>query len=162
MKVEKSLLREEMLWPANHQDGIASAARSTGFAARVMSYLKNIPNRVLLSFKGAEAKASSAPDPAIAIIMQIDDLQMRTMIKELHYLTPTSLKTMRGICQECFFLPEDCAYIDYSIPDVNKAIKRIKSHAVLSSSPEKIINELAKVNGELTRHLQDYFEPDHR
>jgi hypothetical protein len=108
-------------------------------------------------FKGGN-DASPAPDPALAIINEIPDHQVRMLVKELHYLTPPSLKTMREACESCFFLPENCSYFDYSIPDVNKAIKRINSHPALSASPGRVVRELARVNGELARHLRDHFD----
>lgn len=160
MKNENLLLKEELLWPGNQRPAAASQAESAGFVKKAWMYISTILKKTFLVLKRPGVKAPKAPDPAVAIIMQISDAQLRHVVKELHYLTPTSLKTMRGICQECFILPEDCPYIDYSIPDVNKAIKRINAHPVFSSRPDLIINELAKVNDELTRHLRDHFELD--
>lgn len=160
MKNENFLLKDELLWSGNHQNPAVSGAQSAGPAKRAWLFLLNILKRMRLYLKGTGAKASTVPDPAVAIIMQITDVQLRHLIKELHYLTPTSLKTMRGICQECFILPEDCVYVDYSIPDVNKAIKRINAHPVFAARPELIIAELAKVNEELTRHLREHFDLD--
>lgn len=158
MKNENLLVKEELLWPGNQQGAAASVAQSAGPVKRAWLYLMNILKSLWLYLKGPKVNASKAPDPAVAIILQIADVQLRQLIKELHYLTPTSLKTMRGICQECFILPEDCVYVDYSIPDVNKAIKRINAHPVFASRPELIVAELGKVNEELTRHLREHFD----
>ena len=97
-------------------------------------------------------------DPAFEVINQINDTQIRTMVKELHFRTPRSLKAMREVCQECFMLPDDCPYVDYSIFDVKKAVKKINSKAMEHLSKKEVINELANVNNELAYHLREHFD----
>lgn len=160
MKNDNFLSSKDMPWLADQSGVIGSGNETPGTAKKTTGYLKNILARLHFPRKKASVIPPAPPDPAVAIIKQIQDVQLRTLVKELHYLTPTSLKAMRNICQECFILPEDCPYYDYSIPDVNKAIRRIKADTVFTANPEVVINELAKVNEELARHLRDYFNLD--
>lgn len=113
-------------------------------------------------FRRARAEEPAAPDPAAAVIAAIAGRELRELVRELHYRTPASLKTMREACASCFSLPDDCAYVDYSIPDVNKAIRRIEAHPALAADPERVIGELDKVNGELSYHLREHFGLDHK
>jgi hypothetical protein len=111
--------------------------------------------KVWSDIRGEERKAFT-PDPAADIISQIADKKIAAIVSKLHYRTPQSLKAMRLTCQECFMLPDDCPYYDYSIFDVKKAIKR------LMAQPEnirgEIVIELQKVNHELAYHLHEYLE----
>ena len=116
--------------------------------------------KIWLYLKGGEKKVSSVLDPAVDIINQISDTQVRAMVKELHFRTPRSLKAMREICEECFILPDDCPYVDYAIFDVNKAVKKMNSQSTGLLNKEVVINELANVNSELAYHLRDYFDLD--
>jgi hypothetical protein len=144
---------------ASHYAEASFQEHSEWFLRQAGVQLARILKRTNLYFKG-ETKARPAPDPAQAVIDRIEDLPLRTTVKELHYLTPPSLKIMRDHCPQCFFLPEDCPYVDYSIPDVRKAVKRINSHPVFSASPEKVIDELEKVNFELACHLREHYDLD--
>ncbi len=114
--------------------------------------------KIWLYLKGENKQVSSVLDPAIEVINQINDNQIRAMVKELHFRTPRSLKAMREVCQECFMLPDDCPYVDYSIFDVNKAVKKMNSESMGLLSREEVINELANVNSELACHLREYFD----
>lgn len=114
------------------------------------------------TFSRRKTGVDTAPDPALAVIAAIADPELRQVVKELHYRTPTSLKTMRDACSACFSLPDDCAYVDYSIPDVNKAIRRIEAYPALVADPERVIGLLAKVNGELSYHLREHFGLGHK
>jgi hypothetical protein len=148
---------KDMLSLSGHCVEVASQDLPAGPADGTGLHLSKILEKLSRYFKGGN-DACAAPDPALAVINEISDPQVRVMVKELHYLTPPSLKTMREACESCFFLPENCAYVDYSIPDVNKAIKKINSHPALSASPGRVVSELAKVNGELARHLREHFD----
>jgi len=148
---------KNMLFLSGHCGEVASPALPADPAGSAGLHLSSMLERLSCYFKG-EKDANPAPDPAMAIIAEISDPEVRTMVQELHCLTPPSLKTMREACEECFFLPDDCSYVDYSIPDVNKAVRRIHSHPELSASPGRVVSELAKVNGELARHLQEHFD----
>lgn len=96
------------------------------------------------------------PDPAVAIIQQIEDREVARIVRDLHYRTPKSLKAMRNACESCFVLPDDCAYYDYSIPDVKKAIKRLTVQP--AHTHQKVVIELQKINQELANHLAEYLE----
>lgn len=105
--------------------------------------------------RGDKANAF-APDKAAGLIDQIEDAEVARIVRDLHYRTPQSLKAMRMTCQECFMLPADCPYYDYSIFDVKKAVKR------LAVQPKRlrrqIIAELQKINNELAFHLNEYLD----
>jgi hypothetical protein len=150
---------EDMLPLSVPYVGVASQGLPSGSTDSARMHLSRVIEKLTRYFKG-DNDAGTAPDPAMSIIDEIPDPGVRTMVKELHYLTPPSLKVMRKACEECFFLPEGCSYVDYSIPDVNKAIRRINSHPELAASPDLVISELAKVNDELARHLREHFDLD--
>jgi len=96
------------------------------------------------------------PDPAVAIIHQIEDREVARIVRDLHYRTPKSLKAMRNACESCFVLPDDCAYYDYSIPDVKKAIKRLTVQP--AHTHQQVVIELQKINQELANHLAECLE----
>ncbi|MBW2506264.1 MAG: hypothetical protein JRD19_04245 [Deltaproteobacteria bacterium] len=96
------------------------------------------------------------PDPAVAIIQQIEDREVARIVRDLHYRTPKSLEAMRNACESCFVLPDDCAYYDYSIFDVRKAIKRLTVQP--AHTHQKVVVELQKINQELANHLAEYLE----
>jgi hypothetical protein len=147
---------KKMLPMADVRGELAPQSRNTGLPGH-LDFFKNILKKVLLYFKGEKKDVRATPDPAAAVIAQISNSRIRQLVKELHYLTPASLKAIRKTCPDCFFLPEDCPYEDYSIPDVKKAVKRINAQAELSSDPSRVIGELGKVNRELAYHLNEHF-----
>lgn len=53
-------------------------------------------------------------------------------------------------------LPDDCKFIDYSILDVKKAVKKLTPYPPYIR--EKVIEELEKINPELASHLRDSLE----
>jgi hypothetical protein len=148
---------KDMLSLSGHCLEVASRDLSIENSDSAGLHLSKILKKLSRYFKGG-GDAPNAPDPALAMIDEIADPEVRVLVKELHCLTPPSLKTMRQACESCFFLPENCSYVDYSIPDVNKAIRRINSHPALSATPARVVSELAKVNDELARHLREYFD----
>jgi hypothetical protein len=115
--------------------------------------LENLLTKMGFHLKGADIKEDTAPDPAAQIIMEIEDVQVRSIVRLLHYRTPRTLKTMRESCQKCFILPEDCPYVDYTILDVKKAVKQLQQHPFHIELA--VITELAKVNAELAGHLRE-------
>jgi len=131
-----------------------SEARPAVFAQPAPSRLGKILRGLILYLKGGGKKIDPTPDPALAIINEIRDTEIRTLVKELHFLTPRTLKSMRDACTKCFIVPEDCPYVDYSIIDINKAVKRIKAKPAQAAAPEMVLDELAKVNTELAHHLR--------
>lgn len=106
-------------------------------------------------FKGDKTNAF-APDKAAELIAQIEDAEVARIVSDLHYKTPQSLKAMRMTCQECFMLPDDCPYYDYSIFDVKKAVKRLAVQP--KDTHGRVIAELQKINNELAYHLHEYLE----
>jgi hypothetical protein len=106
--------------------------------------------------KGDKENKSFAPDPAAEIIARIENAEIAGFVKDLHYKTPKSLQAMRNTCQECFVLPDDSLYWDYTIFDIKKAKKRFA--AQLEHSHLQVIVELQKVNNELAYHLNEYLE----
>jgi DNA-binding transcriptional regulator PaaX len=120
---------------------------------------KNWPGalkKIWLYLKGENTKKISAPDHAAAIISQIENKEVAGIVRDLHYMTPKSLKAMREACEQCFVLPDDCPYYDYSIFDVKKAIKRLEVHPKHTHS--QVAKELKKINHELAHHISDYME----
>ena len=115
--------------------------------------LENLLIKMGFHLKDKKEKVSPPPDPAKQIIMQIEDAEVRSIVKLLHYRTPKGLKAMRDACQKCFILPDDCPYVDYSIFDVKKAGKQLKHYP--PHIWEEVISELAKVNSELAGHLRE-------
>jgi hypothetical protein len=105
---------------------------------------------------GKNEEKTNEPDPAIAIILQIEDKEVARIVRDLHYRTPKSLKAMRQACESCFVLPDDCAYYDYSIFDVKKAIKRLSVQP--TNTHQQVVAELQKINQELANHLSEYLE----
>jgi hypothetical protein len=63
---------------------------------------------------------------------------------------------MRKSCQECFNLPDDCPYYDYTIFDVKRAIKKLALHP--RQVQFQVVQELKNVNKELANHLRGYLE----
>ena len=63
---------------------------------------------------------------------------------------------MRKSCQECFILPDDCPYYDYSIFDVKKAVRRLEVQPKHTHS--QVVVELQKINQELAYHLNESLE----
>ena len=112
--------------------------------------------RVWCYLKGGNKEGSFAPDPATPIIAAIADREVARIVHDLHYKTPKSLMAMRKSCQECFMLPDDCPYYDYSIFDVKKAIKRLVVQP--EHTHEQVVKELGRINLELATHLADYLE----
>jgi hypothetical protein len=112
--------------------------------------------KIWLYLKGTPQERTVASDPAAEVISQIANREIATIVRDLHYKTPRSLMAMRKSCQECFMLPDDCPYYDYSIFDVKKAIKK------LAGQPMHIqietVKELQKINTELAYHLQEYLD----
>jgi hypothetical protein len=96
------------------------------------------------------------PDPAAEIIAQIENEEVATIVRDLHYKTPKSLQAMRKICEECFILPDDCPYYDYSIFDVKKATRRLVVQPKHTHS--QVVEELQKINHELASHLNEYLD----
>jgi hypothetical protein len=121
-----------------------SRTNLTGALKKAWHYLKG------------EREQAKEPDPAIALIRQIENEEVARIVWDLHYRTPKSLEAMRNACESCFVLPDDCPYYDYSIFDVKKAIKR------LAVQPEhthlQVVEELRKINQELATHLAEYLE----
>lgn len=109
--------------------------------------------KVWLYLKGEDAEKRRGIDPAAAIILQIEDQEVARIVKDLHYRTPKSLKAMRKACEQCFVLPDDCPYYDYSIFDVKKAVKRLVVQP--KHTHEQVIEELQKINNELACHLSE-------
>jgi hypothetical protein len=105
---------------------------------------------------GDEEDKRKVPDPAAAIISQIEDQEVARIVKDLHYRTPQSLKAMRKACEQCFVLPDDCPYYDYNIFDVKKAIRRFIVQP--NHTHKQIIEELQKINNELAYHLKESLE----
>jgi hypothetical protein len=134
-----------------------ASSQPVGFMKQAKIQLGQMLDDLAVFFRGRGKKEIQSSDPAIAVINQIEDVEVRTLVKELHFLTPRTLKKMRDACTKCFMVPDDCPYVDYSIPDINKAIKRMKTGAAATASPQMIINELAKVNSELAQHLRVNF-----
>jgi len=112
--------------------------------------------KIWLYLKGEDTEKISAPDPAAAIILQIENKEVAGIVRDLHYTTPKSLKAMREACEQCFVLPDDCPYYDYSIFDVKKAIKRLTVHPKHTHS--QVAQELEKINRELAHHLYECME----
>ena len=96
------------------------------------------------------------PDPAAELIAQIENEEVASIVRDLHYKTPKSLQAMRKICEECFILPDDCPYYDYSIFDVKKATRRLSVQPRHTHS--QVVTELQKINHELANHLNEYLE----
>jgi len=111
---------------------------------------------IWLYLKGDDTEKISAPDPAAAIILQIENKEVAGIVRDLHYTTPKSLKAMREACEQCFVLPDDCPYYDYSIFDVKKAIKRLTVHPKHTRS--QVAQKLEKINRELAHHLYECME----
>ena len=106
--------------------------------------------------KGENEKQTDVPDPALVIILQIEDREVARIVQDLHYRTPKSLEAMRRACESCFVLPDGCPYYDYSIFDVKKAIRRLEMQP--RHTYKQVVEELQKINRELAHHLSDYLE----
>ena len=109
-----------------------------------------------LWFKGEKGNKTFTPDPAADLIAQIENEEVASIVRDLHYRTPKSLQAMRKICEECFILPDDCPYYDYSIFDVKKATRRLSVQPRHTHS--QVVTELQKINHELANHLNEYLE----
>jgi len=112
--------------------------------------------KLLLWLKGEKANKTFAPDPAAELIAQIENEEVASIVRDLHYRTPRSLQAMRKICEECFILPNDCPYYDYTIFDVKKAIRRLVDKP--RQTHGQVVEELQKINNELAYHLNEYLE----
>ena len=113
----------------------------------------NVLGKVWLYLKGGSEEKRMGPDPAAAIILQIEDQEVARIVKDLHYRTPKSLKAMRKACEQCFVLPDDCPYYDYSIFDVKKAVRRLVVQP--KHTHKQVIEELQKINNELAYHISE-------
>ena len=131
VNVEKSAVKAQIRWP--------------GALKKLMLWLK-----------GEKGNKVLTPDPAAEIIAQIENEEVASIVKDLHYKTPKSLQAMRNICEECFILPNDCPYYDYSIFDVKKAIRRLVDKP--RQTHGQVVEELLKINNELAYHLHEYLE----
>jgi len=112
--------------------------------------------KLMLWLKGEKGNKVLTPDPAAEIIAQIENEEVASIVKDLHYKTPKSLQAMRNICEECFILPNDCPYYDYTIFDVKKAIRRLAVQPKHAHS--QVVEELQKINHELAYHLNEHLE----
>jgi hypothetical protein len=112
--------------------------------------------KIWLYLKGAEKGKTAVPDPAAAIILQIEDREVAKIVRELHYRTPKSLKAMRKACEQCFILPDDCPYYDYSIFDVKKATRKLENHP--KHTHKQVVEELRKINQELAYHILEWLD----
>ena len=117
---------------------------------------KGLLHRFWLWLRGEKKNATFAPDTAAGVIALIVDREVAGIVRDLHYKTPRSLMAMRKSCQECFMLPDDCPYYDYSIFDVKKAIKKLAHHP--RQVQFQVVQELKNVNTELANHLREYLE----
>jgi hypothetical protein len=112
--------------------------------------------KVWLYLKGENKEKSTVPDPAAAVIAEIEDREVAAIVRDLHYRTPKSLQAMRNACEQCFVLPDDCPYYDYSIFDVKKAIKKLEVQP--EHTYPKVVEELGRINRELAYHISEYLE----
>jgi len=117
---------------------------------------KGLLHKFWLWLRGEKKKATITPDPAAGVIALIADQEVAGIVRDLHYKTPRSLMAMRKSCQECFMLPDDCPYYDYSIFDVKKAIKKLALHP--RQVQFQVVQELKNINTELANHLGEYLE----
>jgi hypothetical protein len=136
----------------------AASGQAAKKANDISNKASSLLDKVWAYFTGADEKEAPAPDLAAPIIAEIEDAQVATIVKELHYRTPKSLKAMRDACQKCFVLPEDCPYWDYSIFDVKKAMKRLKAHP--ENTYNQVVVELKRVNEELAHHIYESLDED--
>jgi hypothetical protein len=116
----------------------------------------NLLKKVWFYLKSENKEKTDTPDPAAAIIVQIEDKAVAGIVRELHYRTPKSLKAMRNACESCFVLPDDCPYYDYSIFDVKKAFRKLADQP--KQTQMQVVEELQKINQELAYHLSDCLE----
>lgn len=126
--------------------------------ANISNKAGGLLGKVWAYLTGADEKKPAGPDLAAPIIAQIEDAQVAAIVKDLHYRTPKSLKAMRDACQKCFILPEDCAYWDYSLFDVKKAMKRLNTHP--EDTYGQVVMELKKVNKELAHHIYESLDEE--
>ena len=112
--------------------------------------------KLMLWLKGEKGNIAFAPDPAAELIAQIENEEVANIVRDLHYKTPKSLQAMRNTCQECFILPDDCLYWNYTIFDIKKATKRFAAQP--EHTHHQVIVELQKINNELAYHLNEHLE----
>lgn len=112
--------------------------------------------KFMLWLKGEKGNKTLTPDPAAELIAQIENEEVASIVRDLHYKTPKSLQAMRKICEECFILPDDCPHYDYSIFDVKKATRKLSVQPRHTHS--QVVTELQKINHELANHLNEYLE----
>ena len=112
--------------------------------------------KIWFYLKGENKEKARMPDPAAAIISKIADREVAGIVKDLHYRTPKSLETMRKACEQCFVLPDDCPYYDYSIFDVKKAVRRLLDQP--RHTHKQVVAELRKINRELAHHISEALE----
>ena len=123
---------------------------------KARSQWKKMLENFWLWLKGEKGNNALTPDPAAELIAQIENEEVANIVRDLHYRTPQSLKAMRKSCQECFILPDDCPYYDYSIFDVKKAVRRLEVQPKHTHS--QVVVELQKINQELAYHLNESLE----
>lgn len=90
------------------------------------------------------------------LISQIADKEVANIVRDLHYRSPKSLQAMRKACEQCFILPDDCPYYDYSIFDAKKATRRLAQYP--KQTHAQVVVELRKINPELAQHLSGNME----
>ena len=125
-------------------------------AHNARSQWKKMLENFWLWLKGQNGNNAFTPDPAAELIAQIENEEVANIVRDLHYRTPQSLKAMRKSCQECFILPDDCPYYDYSTFDVKKAVRRLEVQPKHTHS--QVVVELQKINCELAYHLNESLE----
>ena len=113
-------------------------------------------NKLMDWLRGENENKTFTPDPAAEIIAQIENEEVASIVRDLHYKTPKSLQAMRKICEDCFILPDDCPHYDYSIFDVKKATRKLAVQPKHTHS--QVVEELQKINHELAYHLNEYLE----
>ena len=125
-------------------------------AVKAQTRLPGPLTKLMHWLKGEKDNKTFAPDPAAEIIARIENEEVASIVKNLHYKTPKSLQAMRNTCQECFVLPDDSLYWDYTIFDIKKAKKRFAAKP--EHTHHQVIVELQKINNELAYHLNEYLE----
>jgi len=127
--------------------------KSSVSGGSIRAQWSNALKNVRRALKGKNKERTSIPDPAAGLILQIEDREVAGIVRDLHYRTPKSLQAMRKACEQCFVLPDDCPYYDYSIFDVKKAKKRLADHP--KHRQKQVVAELRKINRELAYHLSE-------
>ena len=115
-----------------------------------------LPTVLIKIWRYLQGEKIRIPDPAAALILQIENKEVAAIVKELHYRTPKTLQAMRKACEQCFILPDDCPYYDYTIFDVKKASRRLADHP--KQTHKQVVAELRMINRELANHLSEYLD----